>query len=107
MKGLRGLGLIESARCGFSFLKAQLFPVKPEADFATWVSNRFGKRLFKIFFESYTEKVWGMPCSKLSSEWGAQRIQGLSLWSAVGNPPKPKKGGSKSAIKTLIPEFQD
>ena len=60
MNALRGLGLIESARCGFSFLKAQIFPTKPEDDFATWVSNRFGKRLFKIFFESYTEKVWGI-----------------------------------------------
>src|SRR5258706_2994521 len=106
MNALRGLGIIEAAHCALSFLWAKLFPVKPEADFATWVSNRFGKRLFKIFFEAYTEKVWGMPCTKLSSEWGAQRIQGLCLWSAVWNALKPKQGGSKSAIKTLIHEFQ-
>ena len=102
MNALRGLGLFESARCGFSFLRAQLLPTKPEDDFATWVSNRFGKRLFKIFFESYTEKVWGIPCSKLSAEWGAQRIKGLSLWSAVVNAFQSKKSTTHT---TLIDEF--
>lgn len=102
MNALRGLGLVESARCGFSFLRAQILPTKPEDDFATWVSNRFGKRLFKIFFESYTEKVWGMPCSKLSAEWGAQRIKGLSLWSAVMNAFQSKKSTTHT---TLIDKF--
>ncbi len=102
MNALRGLGLVESARCGFSFLRAQVLPTKPEDDFATWVSNRFGKRLFKIFFESYTEKVWGIPCAKLSAEWGAQRIKGLSLWSAVVNAFQSKKSTKHT---TLIDKF--
>jgi protoporphyrinogen oxidase len=51
-----------------SYLKSRLFPVKDERSFADWVSNRFGKRLYRIFFETYTEKVWGIPCSELSAE---------------------------------------
>jgi protoporphyrinogen oxidase len=104
---LFGLGVWESILCGLSYAKSHLFPVKPEADFATWVSNRFGRRLFQTFFESYTEKVWGMPCTKIKAEWAAQRIQGLSLFSVVWNAFKPKKALPKDrAIKTLIHQFE-
>jgi len=72
-----------------SYLKSKLFPVKDERSFADWVSNRFGRRLYKIFFETYTEKVWGIPCSELSAEWAAQRIRGLSLLTAVKNALLP------------------
>ena len=52
-------------------------PIRPEVSFEDWVSNRFGRRLYSIFFKTYTEKVWGIPCSKISAEWAAQRIKGL------------------------------
>ena len=107
MNALIGLGLLESALCGFSYLKSALFPKKPEDDFETWVSNRFGRRLYEIFFKTYTEKVWGIPCHEIRAEWAAQRIKGLSLFSAVWNAIVPKRGGDKQkAIKTLIHEFE-
>ena len=83
MDVLRGLGPIEVARSGISFLQSRLFPQKPETHLAAWVSNRFGTRLFKMFFESYTEKVWGIPCTTISADWAAQRIRGLSFSSLV------------------------
>jgi protoporphyrinogen oxidase len=99
----RGLGVIEAFRCGLSFVRSRLFPTLPEYDFATWVSNRFGRRLFETFFKSYTEKVWGMNCREIAAEWAAQRIQGLSLWSLLRDAvfQRPDK-----QIKTLIKEFQ-
>ncbi|MBL8241077.1 MAG: NAD(P)/FAD-dependent oxidoreductase [Bryobacterales bacterium] len=103
MNALFGLGLVESARCALSCLWARLSPIRPETSFEAWVSNRFGRRLFKIFFESYTEKVWGIPCKKISAEWAAQRIKGLSLFSLVKNSLLPSKSGT--SIKTLIHEF--
>ena len=103
---LTGLGPVEAARCVLSYLWAQAFPIRPEDNFAAWVSNRFGKRLFKIFFESYTEKVWGIPCTQIKAEWAAQRIKGLSLFSVVKNALKPQSGKDKQAlIKTLIDQF--
>ena len=104
---LFGLGLFEAVYCGLSFLWAQVFPRKPEDNFEAWISNRFGRRLFKIFFESYTEKVWGMSCKKIQAEWAAQRIKDLSLYSAVKNAILPPKNQDKGkVIKTLIHEFQ-
>lgn len=100
---VRGLGLLESARCGLSFVRSRLGPTLPENDFATWVSNRFGRRLFDVFFKSYTEKVWGMDCRDISAEWAAQRIQGLSVGSLLRDALLP---GRKKNIKTLIREFQ-
>jgi len=101
-----GLGPWEAFRCGLSYLKAQLWPRKPEADFATWVSNRFGRRLFEIFFKTYTEKVWGIPCEEIDAQWAAQRIRGLSLGKAIGNALRSRFGGQGQAvIKTLIHEF--
>jgi protoporphyrinogen oxidase len=80
---LTNLGLFESLACMVSYLWAQLFPKKPETNFETWITNRFGKRLFNTFFKTYTEKVWGIPCNQIQAEWAAQRIKGLSLWKAV------------------------
>ena len=102
MNALMGLGPINSIRIIASYVMAKLFPKLPEDNFERWVSNRFGKYLFNIFFKTYTEKVWGIPCDQIQAEWAAQRIKGLSLWSAVINSIyKPKK-----VIKTLIDEFQ-
>ena len=101
-----GLGLLETIRCVASYGRARVFPTKPEEDFATWITNRFGKRLFEIFFKTYTEKVWGIPCTQIDAEWAAQRIKGLSLTTAVKNALFGERGKSKEEIvKTLIGEF--
>jgi protoporphyrinogen oxidase len=103
---LFGLGVWNSVLIGFSYLWAQLFPKRTETSFEDWVSNRFGKRLYRTFFKTYTEKVWGIPCSELSAEWAAQRIKGLSLLSAVRNAFSKQNGGAKGeVIKTLIDAF--
>jgi protoporphyrinogen oxidase len=102
---LRNLGVITSVACIASYGWSRLFPRKPETSFEDWVSNRFGRRLFSIFFKTYTEKVWGIPTSELSADWAAQRIKGLSLLSAVlaALKGKPRKGAA--TIKTLIDTF--
>ncbi|VAW42776.1 amine oxidase [hydrothermal vent metagenome] len=98
---LLGLGPIEGVRILASYLRWHLFPYKEEETFEQWVTNRFGKRLFETFFESYTEKVWGIPCSELKAEWAAQRIKDLSLKTAITAMfLKPQE-----TIKTLIEEF--
>ena len=103
---LFGLGIFETTRCVASYGWARLFPRRPEEDFATWVSNRFGKRLFEVFFKTYTEKVWGIPCSQIQAEWAAQRIKGLSLMTALKNALIGDRSASKQdAVKTLINEF--
>lgn len=107
INALFGLGIVEAIRCGLSYVKAQCIKAKPEDDFETWVSNRFGKRLFQIFFKTYTEKVWGMPCREIKAEWAAQRIKDLSLFTLVWNAIRPQRNGSREkVIKTLIHEFQ-
>jgi protoporphyrinogen oxidase len=102
MNALLGLGAWNSTLIVGSYVKQRLFPYKDERTFEQWVSNRFGKRLYSIFFKTYTEKVWGIPCSQIGSEWAAQRIKGLSLTSAVKSALFP----SKNKIKTLIDEFR-
>jgi protoporphyrinogen oxidase len=107
-EALTKLGLLQSVLCLLSWLKARLFPVRNPRNFEDWVSNQFGKRLFEIFFKSYTEKVWGMSCKDISADWAAQRIKGLSLGSAIKNalfPPRQSKDKSK-VIKTLINSFK-
>jgi protoporphyrinogen oxidase len=102
------LGIFRSVLCVLSWLKARLFPVRQPSNFEEWVSNQFGKRLFNIFFKSYTEKVWGMSCREISADWAAQRIKGLSLGSAIKNalfPRRQSKDRSK-VIKTLINSFR-
>jgi protoporphyrinogen oxidase len=106
---LFGLGVWNSFLIFMSYLRAQLFPQKPEETFEQWVSNRFGKRLYEIFFKTYTEKVWGIPCSEIRAEWAAQRIKGLSLLSALKNALLSQtpldKNDKKQVIKTLIDAF--
>jgi protoporphyrinogen oxidase len=107
-EALSKLGIIESALCVFSYLRAKMFPVKNPTNFEDWVVNQFGRRLFNIFFKTYTEKVWGIPCKEISADWAAQRIKGLSLSSAIWNALfKPKAGKNKDkVIKTLIDSFR-
>ena len=77
------LGLVRTVKIGVSYLLARLFPRKVESSLEDFLINRFGRQLYLTFFKSYTEKVWGVPCEKISAEWGAQRIKGLSLTTAV------------------------
>ncbi|MEJ7589356.1 MAG: NAD(P)/FAD-dependent oxidoreductase, partial [Ferruginibacter sp.] len=107
-EALTKLGVMESALCVLSYLKAKAFPVKDPLNFEDWVINHFGERLFNIFFKTYTEKVWGIPCKEISADWAAQRIKGLSLSSAIKNALiKPKQNADKDKIiKTLIDTFR-
>ena len=100
-----GLGIFNSLLIVLSYLRAQIIPIRPENTFEQWITNRFGYRLYKIFFKTYTEKVWGIPCSEISSEWAAQRIKGLSLFSALKNALLKKPHADKNVIKTLINSF--
>ncbi len=97
------LGPVEALRCAASFLRARMAPSLPEDDLESWVSNRFGRRLFETFFEGYTEKVWGLPCKQIRSEWGEQRIRGLSLSAMFWNSVR-RTAGVKTP-KSLIKEF--
>jgi protoporphyrinogen oxidase len=80
---LAKLGLVRTLKIGFSYLRARLFPRKVEKSLEDFLINRFGRQLYLTFFKSYTEKVWGVPCEQISAEWGAQRIKGLSLTTAI------------------------
>ena len=107
-EALLKLGVFKSTLCVLSWLKARLFPVRNPRNFEEWVSNQFGRRLFKTFFKSYTEKVWGMSCNEISADWAAQRIRGLSLGSAIKNALIPQRynGDRSKVIKTLINSFR-
>jgi protoporphyrinogen oxidase len=106
-EALLKLGILESLRCVASYLKSRVNPIADPRSFEDWVSNQFGERLFRIFFKTYTEKVWGMSCKEISADWAAQRIKGLSLGSAIWNAVRPRSLGSKSnTIKTLIHSFR-
>ena len=95
------LGLIKSVQIVISYIKAQILPISDERTFEHWVTNRFGSRLYEIFFKTYTEKLWGISCQEIQAEWAAQRIKGLSLWSAVIDVLFKRNN-----IKTLINEFK-
>jgi len=97
---LGNLGVVESLLIPLSYLRARVLPYRKEDTFEEWVSNRFGRRLFRTFFKTYTEKVWGISCKEIRADWAAQRIKGLSLMAAVANA---LFGTQKS--KTLINEF--
>jgi protoporphyrinogen oxidase len=101
---LSGLGMWNAVRIGLSYLRAHLRPNPVEENFEQWVTNRFGKRLYEIFFKTYTEKVWGIPCTEIRAEWAAQRIQNLSLVTAVLNAASLNRRSTE--IKSLINEFQ-
>jgi protoporphyrinogen oxidase len=102
MNVLKGLGPINSALILLSYIRSWMFPYRQEENLEQWVSNRFGKRLYRTFFKTYTEKVWGRPCTEIRADWAAQRIKGLSLVSAVMKAVLP----ARNHIKTLIEEFQ-
>ena len=110
-EALNNLGILRSTSCMISYGLSKLFPVKEVKSFEDWTSNQFGKKLYSIFFKTYTEKVWGMPCNEMSADWAAQRIKGLSLWGAVTDGLKRSLGLNKrpndgQAVKTLLETFR-
>ena len=110
-EALRNLGLWRSAMCMASYARYRLLPIRDVRSFADWTTNQFGHKLYSIFFKTYTEKVWGMPCDEMSADWAAQRIKGLSLWSAVVDGVKRSLGLNKKpndgqAAKTLLETFR-
>ena len=95
------LGIIESTLCVLSFIKAKIKPFGGDS-FESWVANAFGYRLYSIFFKSYTQKLWGIECKDLDSDFARQRIKGLNLYEAI----KSAFVGDKSKKhKTLVDEF--
>jgi protoporphyrinogen oxidase len=104
MNALFGLGIFRAIALVLSYLKAHLRPSPVEENFEQWVTNRFGKKLYETFFKTYTEKVWGIPCTEIRAEWAAQRIKGLSLAKAILSAASLNKRSTD--IKTLINEFR-
>ncbi len=102
MDVIKKLGPVELLRVGFSYLWAAIRPKDREETVEQWISNRFGKRLYQLFFKTYTEKVWGVPCSELRAEWAAQRIKNLSFLSAAKSAFFGNRGNK---ITSLISEF--
>ncbi len=107
---LKKLGFWKTMKIGFSYMKALLFPIKPETNLEEFFINRFGRELYLTFFKSYTEKVWGIECNAISAEWGAQRIKGLSILKAVTHIlkkmlPKKKDISQKDVETSLIEQF--
>ncbi len=106
---VKNMGLFKTFKVGMSYMKASLFPIKPEKSLDEFLTNRFGKELYLTFFKSYTEKVWGVPCDQITSAWGAQRIKGLSLWRAVRHFFKSSLSavdiGQKEVETSLIERF--
>ena len=114
-EALSNLGVFTSALCMASYGWAKVAPVREPKTFHQWVRNQFGEKLFSIFFKTYTEKVWGMSCDEISSDWAAQRIKGLSLMAAVIDGLKRSLGlnrkpsaelGQQGGVKSLIESFR-
>ncbi|MEE6261631.1 NAD(P)/FAD-dependent oxidoreductase [Plantactinospora sonchi] len=107
MNALRNLGPVEAARCVGSYLWARIRPPRDQSHFEGWVTARFGRRLYGIFFKTYTEKVWGVPGTLIQADWAAQRIRDLSLGAAVRDALRPRRTGrDQERITTLINEFE-
>ena len=106
LNALVGLGPVESLLVALSYLRAQCASTHDEKTFEDWVSKRFGHRLYRIFFKTYTEKVWGIPCNEISADWAAQRIKNLSLKAAVRNALlRAVEHKDEVGITSLIEEF--
>ena len=105
---LRALGTRKVLRVAGTYLAAALFPIRPEKTLEDFFLNRFGREVYETFFKTYTEKVWGIPCRELSAQWGAQRIKGLSIVSALSHAVRKLVGGTlsgKSVETSLIEQF--
>jgi protoporphyrinogen oxidase len=96
---LSNLGWLEAALLGASYTRAKVLPREPEVSLEDFFINRFGNRLYRTFFRDYTEKVWGVPCQQISAEWGAQRIKGLSISTALAHAFRSAVGGQKGVAQ--------
>ncbi len=103
---LFGLGVLEAIRCVLSYALVRVRPPQDQTNFEGWVAARFGWRLYRIFFKTYTEKVWGVPATDIQADWAAQRIKNLSLLNAITSAFGLGKGRGGNQITTLIEEFQ-
>ncbi len=101
---LRNIGLGEAIMCGFSYIWARIHPPKDEENYENWLVARFGWRLYRALFKTYTEKVWGVPVSEMPKDWAAQRVKNLDLRKAVMNAIMPKR--NQKEITSLIEEFE-
>lgn len=99
---LRGLGILEAVRCLLSYMAERIFPTRDTSTFEGWVTSRFGKRLYTIFFKTYSEKLWGISCTELDSDFAAQRIKKLSLFEAIRNA---LFHGKRTRHATLVDQF--
>lgn len=105
-QALFGLGIVTSIQAFCSYLAAQLKEGKENVtSFEDWVVQKFGHKLYSIFFKTYTEKVWGIPCSQIGSEWAAQRIKGLSLTEIIRNAFCGQRKNKKQKVTSLVDEF--
>ena len=101
---LRNMGILEAIRSVLSYFWAQIRPPKDQSNYEDWLVARFGWRLYRRFFKTYTEKVWGVPVKDMPADWAAQRVKGLSLGNAIINALSPKR--NQTDITSLIEEFQ-
>ena len=101
---LKNLGPVEAVRCVGSYVMARIRPPKDQTNYEGWLVARFGWRLYRTFFKTYTEKLWGVPVSEMPADWAAQRVKGLSLGNAIMNAIMPKR--NQKEITSLIEEFQ-
>lgn len=101
LNAFKNLGLYETLRCVASYGRQKISPITLEGDFESWVTRRFGKRLFLIFFKRYSEKLWGVKCTELDADFAKQRIKKLSLYEAIKN----SFSGDSAQHKTLVDQF--
>jgi len=99
---LFNLGFFQAFLCVLSYVKEKISPTPDDGTFESWVVNRFGRRLFDIFFKTYSEKLWGISCKELDADFAAQRIKKLSLFEAIKNAVF---GGGGNKHKTLVDQF--
>jgi protoporphyrinogen oxidase len=104
LNALKNLGPAKALLCGLSYLWARLRPPKDQTNYEGWLVARFGWRLYRTFFKTYTEKVWGIPVSEMPADFAAQRVKNLDLGKAIVNALTPKR--NQTAITTLIEEFR-
>lgn len=110
VNALRNLGMVEAVRCGMSYMWVKVRPPKDQTTLEGYVVANYGWRLYGHFFDAYTKKVWGIPASQISADWGAQRVKGMSLWKAVWEPIRARIVGRRASktdqVTSLIEEFQ-
>jgi protoporphyrinogen oxidase len=104
VNALKNLGPTEAGLCVVSYLAARIRPPKDQTNYEGWLVARFGWRLYRALFKTYTEKLWGVPVSEMPADWAAQRVKGLTLGNAIVNALLPKR--NQKNITSLIEEFQ-